>query len=206
MLIRGAALPPCAALPLQKLLQHAPLAVDKPKFTDPHTKVNALVQVRCWAAGRTVQVGRNSRSFAVQARAAATAAAAPASPVPRPPACQAAEAWKHSPSTSPQTHLSRGGLNPDMAADAQRVVGQATRLLQSMVDVISSSGWLNPALAGALLLGRGCRGVAELRCPGLQLPLLPRPVCSLCRGLCCMPACLTISAVLLPLDPPQRWR
>jgi len=31
---------------LQKLLQHAPLAVDKPKFTDPHTKVNALVQVR----------------------------------------------------------------------------------------------------------------------------------------------------------------
>lgn len=38
-------LPACALL-LQKLLQHAPLAVDKPKFTDPHTKVNALVQVR----------------------------------------------------------------------------------------------------------------------------------------------------------------
>lgn len=81
---------------------------------------------------------------------------------PRPPSCQAVEAWPHPPSNSPQTHLSRSGLNPDMAADAQRVVGQATRLLQSMVDVISSSGWLNPALAGALALGRGCRGAVEL--------------------------------------------
>ena len=35
-------LPPCP----QKLLAHAPLAVDKPRFTDPHTKVNALLQVR----------------------------------------------------------------------------------------------------------------------------------------------------------------
>lgn len=47
---------PCAApleLP-QKMLQHAPLAVDKPKFTDPHTKVNALVQVSGWWVGGSV--------------------------------------------------------------------------------------------------------------------------------------------------------
>lgn len=31
---------------VQRLLAHAPLALDKPKYTDPHTKVNALVQVR----------------------------------------------------------------------------------------------------------------------------------------------------------------
>lgn len=48
-----------------------------------------------------------------------------------------------------QAHMSRSPLNPDMAADAREVVGKATRLLQAMVDVISSSGWLNPALAGA---------------------------------------------------------
>ena len=31
---------------MQKLLAHAPLALDRPKYTDPHTKVNALLQVR----------------------------------------------------------------------------------------------------------------------------------------------------------------
>ena len=29
---------------MRKLLLHAPLAVDSPKWTDPHTKVNALLQ------------------------------------------------------------------------------------------------------------------------------------------------------------------
>lgn len=56
----------------------------------------------------------------------------------------------------PQSHLSRAALNPDMAADARAAVGRATRLLQAMVDVISSSGWLNPALAGALPPGCCC--------------------------------------------------
>ena len=98
--------PPRPPLPpwAQKLLAHAPLGVDKPRFTDPHTKVNALLQ----------------------------------------------------------SHFSRAALAPDMAADQRRVVGGATRLLQAMVDVISSSGWLNPALAGALGVwcgvGEGCGG------------------------------------------------
>lgn len=74
---------------VEKLLAHAPLAVDKPKYTDPHTKVNALLQA----------------------------------------------------------HLSRTHLGADMAADARAAVAGAPRLLQAMVDVISSSGWLNPALA-----------------------------------------------------------
>lgn len=30
---------------VQRLLAHAPLALDRPRFTDPHTKVNALLQV-----------------------------------------------------------------------------------------------------------------------------------------------------------------
>lgn len=74
---------------IKKILAHAPLAVDKPKYTDPHTKVNALLQA----------------------------------------------------------HVSRSPMNPDLAADARAAVGRFPRLLQSMVDVISSSGWLNPALA-----------------------------------------------------------
>ena len=31
---------------IRRLLMHAPLALDKPKFTDPHTKANALLQVQ----------------------------------------------------------------------------------------------------------------------------------------------------------------
>ena len=30
---------------VEKLLAHAPVAVDRPKYTDPHTKANALLQV-----------------------------------------------------------------------------------------------------------------------------------------------------------------
>ena len=74
---------------VEKTLAHAPLAVDRPRYTDPHTKVNALLQA----------------------------------------------------------HLSRGALGADLSADAAAVVAAAPRLLQSMVDVISSSGWLTPALA-----------------------------------------------------------
>ena len=31
---------------VRKLLMHAPVAVDKPRYTDPHTKANALLQAR----------------------------------------------------------------------------------------------------------------------------------------------------------------
>ena len=31
---------------VEKLLAHAPVAVDRPRYTDPHTKANALLQVR----------------------------------------------------------------------------------------------------------------------------------------------------------------
>jgi Sec63 Brl domain len=39
---------------VRKLLMHAPVAVDAPKYTDPHTKANALLQVRAagWTVGR----------------------------------------------------------------------------------------------------------------------------------------------------------
>lgn len=84
-----------------------------------------------------------------------------------------------------QAHLSRGGLNPDLAADAQRLVGQATRLVQSMVDVISSSGWLNPALAGAW------RGIGHLRGAAIAV-LLPH-----WWGRCCHCCCWRPQAAAL---------
>lgn len=80
---------PSEDLIVQRILSHAPVAVARPRYTDPHTKVNALLQA----------------------------------------------------------HLSRSRLNADLSADARRAVGIVPRLLQALVDVVASSGWLNPALA-----------------------------------------------------------
>jgi len=46
-----------------------------------------------------------------------------------------------------QCHFSRKRLTPELESDTHVIVGQAVRLCQAMVDVISSSSWLSPALA-----------------------------------------------------------
>eukprot|EP00887_Chlorella_sp_A99_P002917 scaffold6.g2917.t1 len=109
---------------LLKLLAHAPLALDKPKYTDPHTKVNALLQ----------------------------------------------------------THFSRGHLNPDLRADQQRVLRAATRLLQAMVDVISSSGWLNPALAAMEMSQMVAQALWQRDPALLQLPHFTRELADKCAA------------------------
>ena len=85
----GVLVRPGEELAVQKLLLHAPLAVEKPRYADAHTKVNALLQ----------------------------------------------------------SHISRTHMNADLRHDARQAVLAAPKLLQAMVDVISSSGWLKPALA-----------------------------------------------------------
>ena len=80
---------PGEELAVQKLLAHAPLAVERPRYADAHTKVNALLQA----------------------------------------------------------HIGRTHMNADFTCDARKAVLMAPKLIQAMVDVISSSGWLHPALA-----------------------------------------------------------
>lgn len=96
--------------------------MDAPRYTDPHTKVNALVQA----------------------------------------------------------HLSRAHLGPDLAADAAGVVGKAGRLLQAMVDVISSSGWLNPALAAMELAQMTTQGLWQRDPVLMQLPHVTRELAAAC--------------------------
>lgn len=74
---------------VEKLLAHAPVAVDGISKIDTHAKVNALIQA----------------------------------------------------------HVSRTHLSLDLAADGAVVIAMAPRLIQAMVDVVSSSGYLTPALA-----------------------------------------------------------
>uniref|UniRef100_A0A914VRU7 SEC63 domain-containing protein n=1 Tax=Plectus sambesii TaxID=2011161 RepID=A0A914VRU7_9BILA len=46
-----------------------------------------------------------------------------------------------------QAHLSRIQLPAELQQDTESVLGKAVRLVQACVDVLSSNGWLSPALA-----------------------------------------------------------
>lgn len=46
-----------------------------------------------------------------------------------------------------QSHFSRKTVSPDMRSDQQVVLKESVTLLQAIIDVISSNGWLKPALA-----------------------------------------------------------
>ena len=67
-----------------------------------------------------------------------------------------------------------------MGADARAVVGRACRLLQAMVDVISSSGWLNPALAAMEMSQMVTQGLWQRDPVLMQLPHFTRELAAAC--------------------------
>lgn len=46
-----------------------------------------------------------------------------------------------------QAHLSRIQLGPELQGDTELILSKAIRLIQACVDVLSSNGWLSPAVA-----------------------------------------------------------
>lgn len=46
-----------------------------------------------------------------------------------------------------QAHLSRIQLSAELQSDTELILGKAIRLIQACVDVLSSNGWLSPAVA-----------------------------------------------------------
>ncbi|XP_014247747.1 putative U5 small nuclear ribonucleoprotein 200 kDa helicase [Cimex lectularius] len=46
-----------------------------------------------------------------------------------------------------QAHLSRLNLGPELQGDTEQILGKSIRLMQACVDVLSSNGWLAPAVA-----------------------------------------------------------
>ncbi|EOD12464.1 hypothetical protein EMIHUDRAFT_422149 [Emiliania huxleyi CCMP1516] len=101
---------------LQRLGSHCPLALEEPRFNDPHVKANVLLQC----------------------------------------------------------HFSRMDVGREMGADAATVLEKSTRLLQATVDVISSSGWLAPALAAMELSQMCVQGMWDRDSALLQLPHFDR--------------------------------
>jgi len=101
---------------LTTLALHCPNKLESPKFTEPHAKVNVLLQC----------------------------------------------------------HFSRREVGRELAGDLDEVLDKATRLLQAMVDVLSSSGWLSPALAAMELCQMCVQGMWDRDPALLQLPHVSR--------------------------------
>jgi len=79
-----------------------------------------------------------------------------------------------------QAHFSRSDLSADLMLDQQKVLEEALRLLQAMVDVISSSGWLSPALAAMELSQMITQAIWDKDNALLQLPYFDKELAKKC--------------------------
>ncbi|KAJ0247227.1 Sec63 domain-containing protein [Hirschfeldia incana] len=80
-----------------------------------------------------------------------------------------------------QAHFSRQGLITSLEMDQREVLLSATRLLQAMVDVISSNGWLNLALLAMEASQMVTQGMWERDSMLLQLPHFTKELAKRCQ-------------------------
>ena len=73
-----------------------------------------------------------------------------------------------------QCHFGRCELSRELTTDLHEILEKSTRLLQAMVDVLSSSGWLSPALAAMELCQMCVQGMWDRDPVLFQLPHVTR--------------------------------
>jgi len=81
-----------------------------------------------------------------------------------------------------QTHFSRKPISADLTADQSMVLEHSIRLLQAMVDVVSSSSWLGPALAAMELSQMVTQALWDKDSPLKQLPHFTEEVIQRCKA------------------------
>ncbi|EPS72238.1 hypothetical protein M569_02516, partial [Genlisea aurea] len=81
-----------------------------------------------------------------------------------------------------QAHFSRRPIGGNLASDQQQVLIYASRLLQAMVDVISSNGWLSLALLAMELSQMVTQGMWERDSVLLQLPHFTEELAKRCQA------------------------
>ncbi|XXG57569.1 hypothetical protein AAC387_Pa04g0019 [Persea americana] len=80
-----------------------------------------------------------------------------------------------------QAHFSRHTVVGNLAADQREVLLSANRLLQAMVDVISSNGWLGLALLAMEVSQMATQGMWERDSMLLQLPHFTKELAKKCK-------------------------
>ena len=79
-----------------------------------------------------------------------------------------------------QAYFSRSSIHGDLTQDLQKILPEATRLLQAMVDVISSNGWLGPALAAMELSQMMVQAMWDKDPAVMQLPHITKEIGQRC--------------------------
>lgn len=82
-----------------------------------------------------------------------------------------------------QSHFSRLGIPTDWAIDLKFVLTHASKILQALVDVISSQGWLKPALAAMELSQMVVQGLWDKDSVLLQIPHFTRETLARCKSI-----------------------
>eukprot|EP00466_Bigelowiella_natans_P005264 jgi/Bigna1/53194/estExt_Genewise1Plus.C_160133 len=102
----------------------------------------------------------------------------------RMPVKVAADVGYHSPAVKThlllQSHFSRQNLSPTIQADRDGLLPIASRLLSAIVDVISSAGWLEPALAAMELSQMIVQGIWSTDSVLLQIPHMTKELAAKC--------------------------
>ena len=81
-----------------------------------------------------------------------------------------------------QAHFSRHPLSSDMRADQARVLTSSLKLLQALVDVISSNRWLKPAIVAMEVCQMIVQGLWDKDHPLLQIPHFTTDMLSRCKA------------------------
>jgi len=81
-----------------------------------------------------------------------------------------------------QAHFSRVQLPPDLQADQTLIVERIIPLLQACVDVISSNGWLSPALAAMELSQMSVQAMWDRDSPLKQIPYFNNDIIKRCEA------------------------
>jgi len=80
-----------------------------------------------------------------------------------------------------QSHFSRTSLGLDMQRDQKVVLLDSLRMVQAIVDVISSNGWLKPALAAMELSQMITQGLWDKDSPLMQIPHFTKEIVGRCE-------------------------
>ena len=81
-----------------------------------------------------------------------------------------------------QAHFSRHPLSSELASDQATVLGHSLKLLQALVDVISSNGWLKPAIVAMECSQMVVQGLWDKDHPLLQLPHVTKDTLQRCKA------------------------
>jgi pre-mRNA-splicing helicase BRR2 len=81
-----------------------------------------------------------------------------------------------------QCHFSRKQVSPDLKIDQKFIIEESVNLIQAIVDVISSNGWLKPALAAMELSQMVVQGLWSKDNPLMQIPHFTKEIIDRCES------------------------